>query len=231
MPEANKMRWKEFTLTFYDFPGQTIYHDALLVEKDNAEKIFFIGDSFTPSGIDDYCLLNRNILHENSGYFYCLNLLNKIPSGTLLINQHVVEPFSFSDNQIDHMIATLSKRKSLLTELFPWDESNYGIDERWVRFYPYGQKVKPGQGIKISLVAFNHSRTSRKFTFLLNPPSGFNAKTKTASIIVPSKTEKHVDFDFLIDSSIKAGTYVLTADVQLEKWNLPQWTEAIIEIE
>jgi len=79
MPEAHKMRWKEFTFTFHYFPGQTIYHDALLVEKDNAEKIFFIGDSFTPSGIDDYCLLNRNFLHESMGYFYCLNLLRKIP--------------------------------------------------------------------------------------------------------------------------------------------------------
>jgi len=114
MPEAHKMRWKEFTFTYYDFPGQTIYHEALLVEKDNAEKIFFIGDSFTPSGIDDYCLLNRNLLHEQMGYFYCLNLLRKIPPGTLLINQHVVEPFSFSNRQIDLMTATLTKRHSLL---------------------------------------------------------------------------------------------------------------------
>ncbi|MHC4680063.1 MAG: MBL fold metallo-hydrolase [Planctomycetota bacterium] len=79
MPEAHTMRWKEFTFTFHDFPGQTIYHDALLVEKDGAEKIFFIGDSFTPSGIDDYCLLNRNVLHESMGYFYCLRLLQKVP--------------------------------------------------------------------------------------------------------------------------------------------------------
>lgn len=231
MPEAHKMKWKEFTFTFYDFPGQTIYHDALLVEKDHAEKIFFIGDSFTPSGIDDYCLLNRNILHANAGYFYCLNLLKKIPSGTLLINQHVIEPFSFSDSQINHMITTLTKRKSLLAELFPWDESNYGIDERWIRFYPYGQKAKPGQAIKISLIALNHSNTSHRFTFSLNPPSEFDIKTRKASINVPSQTEKQVDFNILISPSVESGIYVLTADVQLEKWNLPQWTEAMIEIE
>ena len=231
MPEAHKMRWKEFTFTFYNYPGQTIYHDALLVEKDNAEKIIFIGDSFTPSGIDDYCLLNRNILHVNAGYFYCLNLLKKIPFGTLLINQHVVEPFSFSDSQIDHMITTLTIRRSLLAELFPWDESNYGIDERWIRFYPYGQKAKPGQTIKISLITLNHSNTSRKFTFSLNPPSEFYAKSKTASVIVPSQIEKKVDLDIMIAPSVKSGTYILTADVQFEKWGLPQWTEAIIEIE
>ena len=231
MPEAHKMRWKEFTFTFYDFPGQTIYHDALLVEKDNAEKIFFIGDSFTPSGIDDYCLLNRNLLHEQMGYFYCLNLLRNIPPGTLLINQHVVEPFSFSNRQIDHMTATLTKRKALLAELIPWDEPNYGIDERWVRFYPYGQKAKPGKTIQISLKVFNHSDASRMFKVSLNLPAGFDAKTTTASVTIPSQTEKQVDFSILIGGSVDPGTYVLTADVQLNQWNLPRWTEAIVEVE
>lgn len=231
LPEAHKMRWKEFTFTFHDFPGQTIYHDALLVEKDNAEKIFFIGDSFTPSGIDDYCLLNRNFLHESMGYFYCLNLLRRIPSGTLLINQHVVEPFSFNAGQLDHMTATLTKRKSLLAELFPWDEPNYGIDERWIRFAPYGQKAKPGQTIQISLKAFNHSNASRMFTVALNLPPGFDTIPKTASVTIPPQTERQVNVKLLIGASIEPGTYILTADVQLKEWNLSRWTEAIIEVD
>jgi glyoxylase-like metal-dependent hydrolase (beta-lactamase superfamily II) len=231
MPEAHKMRWKEFTFTFYDFPGQTIYHDAMLVEKDNAEKIFFIGDSFTPSGIDDYCLQNRNLLHESMGYFYCLDLLKKIPPGTLLINQHVVEPFSFSAQQIDLMTATLTKRKALLAELLSWDEPNYGIDEQWVRFSPYGSKTKPGRNVRIGLKTFNHSNTSGTFTFALNLPAGLDAEPKTASITIPPRTEKQSNFNIAIDASVDPGTYVITADVQHEQWNLIQWTEAIIEVE
>jgi len=231
MPEAHKMRWKEFTFTFYDFPGQTIYHDALLVEKDSAEKIFFIGDSFTPSGIDDYCLLNRNLLHKSTGYFYCLSLLRKIPPETLLINQHVVEPFSFAAGQLDHMTETLAKRKALLAELFPWDEPNYGIDERWIRFYPYGRNAKPGQAVHISLKLFNHSNVPHLFTAALNLPDGFDTAPATASVTIPPRTEQQVDFNLLVDASIEPGTYVLTADVEWERWRLPRWTEAIIEIE
>ena len=231
MPEAHKMRWKEFTFTFHDFPGQTIYHDAMLVEKDNAEKIFFIGDSFTPSGIDDYCLLNRNLLHESMGYFYCLNLLRKIPSETLLINQHVVEPFSFNARQHDHMTATLTKRKALLAELLPWDEPNYGIDERWIRFNPYGSKTKPGRTVQVSLKAINHSNASRTLTATLNLPAGFDAEPKTASVTIPPRTEKQAGFNLFIDTSVDPGTYVITADVQWEQWNLPRWTETIIEVE
>jgi glyoxylase-like metal-dependent hydrolase (beta-lactamase superfamily II) len=231
MPEGHKMRWKEFTFTFYDFPGQTIYHDALLVEKDNAEKIFFIGDSFTPSGIDDYCLQNRNLLHESMGYFYCLNILRKNPTGILLINQHVVEPFSFNALQLDHMTATLNKRKELLAKLLPWDEPNYGIDERWVRFSPYGNKTRPGRNVKVCLKTLNHSTNSRTYTFALNLPAGFGSEPKTASVTIDPRTEKQTDFNLIIDSSVEPGTYVITADVQQERWNLSRWTEAIIEIE
>jgi len=129
------------------------------------------------------------------------------------------------------MTATLTKRKALLAELFPWDEPNYGIDERWIRFSPYGRKAKPGQTVQISLKAFNHSNAPRMFTVALNLPPGFDTIPTTASVTVPSLTEQQVDFSLLIGASIDPGTYVLTADVQLKQWNLPRWTEAIIEIE
>ncbi|MBN2315790.1 MAG: MBL fold metallo-hydrolase [Sedimentisphaerales bacterium] len=231
MPEGHKMRWKEFTFTFHDYPGQTIYHDALLVEKDNAEKIFFMGDSFTPSGIDDYCLLNRNLMHESTGYFYCLDLLRRIPSETLLINEHVVQPFRFSAPQLDHMTATFAKRKALLAELFPWDEPNYGIDERWIRFTPYGQKIKSGRTIHLSMKIFNHSDVPHTFTTALHLPAGINAARTFASITVPPRVEKQVDYDLDVSVSANPGTCVITADVEWDHWKLPRWTEAIIEIE
>lgn len=231
MPEGRKMRWKEFTFTFHDFPGQTIYHDALLVEKDNAEKIFFIGDSFTPSGIDDYCLLNRNLMHESTGYFYCLDLLRRIPSEALLINEHVLQPFRFSASQLDHMKAMFSKRKALLAELFPWDEPNYGIDERWIRFTPYGQKTEPGQVSKMSVKIFNHSEIPHTFTTTLHLPAGFDTTHPVASVKVPPRAEKRIDYDLDVNSSAHPGIYVITADVEWDQWKLSRCTEAIIEIE
>jgi glyoxylase-like metal-dependent hydrolase (beta-lactamase superfamily II) len=52
-PDGTRMRWHEFQFTVFDFPGQTLYHDGLLVEHDDGGALFFTGDSFTPSGIDD----------------------------------------------------------------------------------------------------------------------------------------------------------------------------------
>jgi hypothetical protein len=43
--------------------------------------------------------------------------------------------------------------------------------------------------------------------------------------------EKQTDFNLAVGASVVPGTYVITADVQQEQWDLRQWTEAIIEVE
>ncbi len=232
MPEGSSINWKEFKLTFFYFPGQTILHDAMLVEKDNGEKIFFIGDSFTPAGIDDYCLLNRNLLHPGKGYFYCLNFLQEMEQDYLLINQHVVPTFRFSRDQMDHMIDALKKRIVLLRDLFPWNDPNYGIDEGWARFYPYGQTLKKGEKADLSLKIWNHSPNEQTFKVRLNLPAGWTTAEKQISFGVPSLRWAEAQFHSIAPpADTKPGTYVITAGIQFNEWDLRHWTEALITIE
>src|SRR5262245_17217571 len=134
-PQADgvRMRWHEFEMTFFDFPGQTLYHGGLLVERDGGEKLFFVGDSFTPSGIDDYCLQNRDFVREGAGFLYCLELLDRLGKDAplWLINQHVEPMFRFSAEQSARMRSELRKRMAILQELTPWPDLNYAIDESW----------------------------------------------------------------------------------------------------
>ena len=58
--------------------------------------MIFIGDSFTPTGIDDYCLLNRNFTPPEKGFVDRLNILKGMKPDYLLINQHVLPTFRFS---------------------------------------------------------------------------------------------------------------------------------------
>ena len=228
--DGHRMRWKEFNLTFYHFPGQTLYHDALLVEKDGAEKVFFIGDSFTPSGIDDYCLQNRNLLHHGMGYFYCLDFLKKMTPDYLLINEHVVETFRFSREQLEHMEEVLNKRRQILAELFPWDEPNYGIDERWARIYPYGQKTKPGQRVQIAVKILNHSPSSQLYTVRPNVPAGLEVNPKEASVKIAPRKESEVKFEIILPEKVSRNVYIITSDIEFDKWDLRHWCEAMIEI-
>ena len=45
LSEGEVINWKGYKLTGYYFPGQTIYHDGLLIEHDGT-RIFMTGDSY-----------------------------------------------------------------------------------------------------------------------------------------------------------------------------------------
>jgi glyoxylase-like metal-dependent hydrolase (beta-lactamase superfamily II) len=227
---GEKMLWKNFTLTFHFFPGQTLYHDAILFERTTGEAIFFIGDSFTPSGIDDYCLLNRNLLHPGTGYFYCLDILKKLPEKVLLANQHVAPLFSFSRQQLDYMTNLLLERNAILKDLFPLDNINNGIDEQWVKIYPYGQKATPGQTVDFSVKIFNHSDVSK--TYILEPkvPDGFRVEPKIISLKIEPQNEGERTFKTIVPKQVLPGVSLLTVNIKFDNWDLREWSEALIEI-
>jgi len=230
MEEGQKMQWKDFSLTSYYFPGQTLYHGALLFEKDNGESVFFIGDSFTPSGIDDYCLLNRNFLHPKAGYLYCLDLIKKLPENVFLANQHVDPVFTFSRQQLNHLTDILNERRGEFEKLFPWDNINYALDERWASFYPYGQKTKSGESVDLKVRIFNHSTSQRTYILEPNVPEGFNVEPGIASVTAGPLNENEKTFRVEIPDEALPGIYVMTSDVSFEGQVLHEWAEAIIEI-
>ncbi len=225
-----KMKWKEYEFEFFYFPGQTISHDALLVKKDGGETVFFIGDSFSPSGIDDYCLLNRNLLHDEFGYLFCLDLLKEVPAGTLLINQHIVEPFAFTPAQIGLMEETLRKRQALLQELFPWDDPNYGIDEQWARFHPYRLELREGEPAEAEVRIFNHSPDTRTFRVTLNTPEGLSAEPAWMDVTLDSLEEGEAAFTLSVAQreAPKTGTMVVTADIGGAGIEVQKWCEALV---
>ena len=230
MQEGQKMSWKDFKLTFFYFPGQTLYHDALLFEKSNGEAIFFLGDSFSPAGIDDYCFQNRNMLHPGTGYFYCLDVLKKLPRNVLLSNQHIQPLFRFSDLQLDHIAKVLQERNEILKELLPWDNVNYGTDDQWIITYPYGQKATPGQTITCVVKIFNHSDVKKTFTVEPNFPKGFTIRQRIPALTIDPQKEGEAIFKVKISKQAPRGVSLLLLDVKFDEWDLREWSEAYIEL-
>ena len=229
--EGESINWKEFTFTFYYFPGQTIYHDAILVKNNKTgEKIFIAGDSFSPTGIDDYCLQNRNLLGEDLGYLYCIDFLKNLPDDCWLVNNHIKPKFRFSKEQLRFMKENLIARQTLLQDLFPWDNENYGIDGEWARFYPYSQVVEQGQNsIEFSVIIYNHSVKEQEF--IIHPDTGeMTCSPDKLTILVPPGEEGSAVFKLNIPNGLAAGTKVITAGVSNGKINLHKWCESIIKI-
>ena len=228
MKDGETMKWHEYQFTFRFFPGQMYYHGALLVERPKAKPVFFIGDSFAPSGIDDYCLLNRNLVHPDSGYPRCFKIVRELPKNTWLINQHVPHVFRFSGRELTYLEAQYAKRTKILRDLFPWDDPNYGIDERWATFYPYGNKMKPGEMREVEVRLINHSPTQRIFKITPHGRQGVKVLSKPDSTKLRSRAEGTVKVK--IQAPRVPGVYIITADIESEGMHFREWVETIIEV-
>lgn len=221
--------WKEYQLTIFDFPGQTLHHNALLVEREAGWSAFFAGDSFTPSGIDDYCLQNRNSLHEGQGFFRCLDQLQKLPHGCLILNQHVEPAFRFSSAQLSRMRETLRQRIPLLTEMLPFDDPNFGLDESWSAFHPYWITKRVGETAQIALRITNHSPRPRIFRAAVRLPNGFRM-TGVEPTLIAAHADGALKITVQVPRDCRPGLHVIVADVSWEDAEFREWTEAVIEV-
>jgi glyoxylase-like metal-dependent hydrolase (beta-lactamase superfamily II) len=229
MKDGQSWQWREFKLTSYYYPGQTLYHAALLAEG-RGLRMLFIGDSHTMSGIDDYCAYNRNWLGRGVGFQYCLSLVEKLQP-THLFNPHVDQAFTFTPEEIRFMRSNLDRRERLFGQLVPWDHANYGLDPSWVRCHPYTQEAEPGGKVRLKVVITNHSDKPQTAACRAVLPEAFGDRpTAWVDTQVPAKTEKGLPLAFGVVPGARQGRYVVPVDVRYGPWHLPQFAEAIVDL-
>lgn len=226
-PDGKGLNWHEWQLTFRHFPGQTIYHGGLVARRDDGQTYLFAGDSFTPSGMDDYCMQNRVILRKGEGYEYCLRTIEKLPKETWVLNQHVEPMFRYTPEQLARMLAELGKRSAVLKELSPWPDINYMVDESWARVYPYGQEVRAGEEVRLSLRVTNHAPETMTYAVKWNVPAGWKVIDDQRTVTIPAGKDRAIDARFRTSG---AGLHQVTADLSFDSWQLPAFTEALVRV-
>ncbi len=227
MKDGQSTKWHEFELTYFFFPGQAYYHGALLARKADERPIFFIGDAFAPSGIDDYCVLNRNLVHEDDGFLKCLSMVRHAPGKPWLINEHIPFVFEFSRSELDYLETRYRERIETLRELFPWDDPNYGIDEQWAVFYPYGSQVASQSESDLEVRITNHSAIPRTFEI---QPHGHGVeilKFDAAIELAPRQTGR---MKVRIRAPKSPRNALVTADVTSQGMDFRHWVEALVTV-
>ena len=209
------------------------------------------------AGIDDYCSGNRNLLGadltENArhiqasenrvlgqGYEKCLRLIQALKP-THIFNCHVNPAFDFTDDEIACMLDTLAEREKCYTELFPWDHANYGMDEHWVRCYPYEQEITPGGTAQLRVEVTNHSFESRTATAQPILPASWGLEIGPRETTIPPRTDGYIDFSIPIPVGVglpeetpkqkhpytASGRVVIPVDITYNGHPLGQFREAI----
>lgn len=229
--DGDTWKWNEFNMTAYHFPGQTYYHGGLLVVG-HGVRLFFSGDSFTMSGIDDYCSGNRNLLGKNVGYEKCIRLIQQLKP-THIFNCHVDQAFDFTDDELDFMLATLNEREKCFSELFPWEHANYGMDEHWIRCYPYEQEITPEIRTQLTVEVTNHSPDARMVKAQPILPESWENEVPSESTTIPPKSEGKIEFSItipnakILTSSESSKRLVIPVEITYDGTALGQFREAI----
>ena len=220
------MEFHEFKLTFRVFPGQTFYHGALLVEPPNKTPVFFVGDAFSPSGMDDYCVLNRNLMHKDDGFLYCFEQIRALGENYWLINEHIPHVFRFSEKELETLESQFLKRIDTVRSLTVWDDPNYAVDEQWAVLYPYGLQVKPRGTHEFNVVITNHSSKRRDYDVQFRLPEGAELISVTPAAKVPAGGLVFVRA--MIRLPEQSGHYLIRADVKSDGIDVRDWVESTV---
>ena len=129
--------------------------------------------------------MNRNFVHADEGYRYCLDLLERLGGTHWLINQHVLPMFRYDAGQMARMREELAKRERLLAELTPLPDANYAVDEGWARMYPYSVK---GKTVFLELRVDNHTEKAQEFRVRWNVPKGWELIRGAERVTVPARS-------------------------------------------
>ena len=205
--DGESWQWHEYTLTAFHFPGQTFYHSGLLVEG-NGVKLFFAGDSGSPTGVDDHCCPNRNFLGQGRGFRRCIEIWRE-HKPDYIFNEHQPLAFSFTDDELDYMDNMLATREGLFAAALPWPHPDFGTDEGWARCYPYEQSAKPGDSITIDVQLTNHADApiSARVEPVLPDRWRWDKGSSTSGVTVPAKTAGIVA-DFVEDPDVAASASI-----------------------
>ncbi len=225
MEDGETIEWKGFRLTAYHFPGQTLYHDGLLVERDGV-KAFFTGDSFANFGIDDYCSQNRCFLGPGVGYRRCLELLLKLQPD-LLVAAHW-GPVPISAEYLRKALDLLAEREQRFAALFPWANPNFGLDPAWIRCYPHRQKALPGATVTVEARVMNHGARPMHARLEMRAPAGWTLPAAAATT-VPARKEGTVRFHLRAPDRPERRRQVLGLAAAVDGVRLGEFSEAIVD--
>jgi len=229
LEDGESWQWREFKLTSFHYPGQTLYHGALLAEHGEL-RVLFVGDSHTPAGNDDYCAYNRNWLGRGVGFQHCLDLVERL-GPTHMFNCHVRDAFRFTPGEIAWMRKNLDQREELFGRLVAWEHANFGLDPLWVRCDPYTQQAAAGKTARLGVVFTNHATAARRAACRLVCPRSLGGRHGNwHTLELAAKTEGRIELECPLPAGVPAGRHVIVVDVEFGDRQLPRFAEAIVDV-
>ena len=131
--------------------------------------------------MDDYCVLNRNLLHEDDGLLYRMRKVRELGADYWLINEHIPHVFRFTGEELDYLEGGFKERVKVLSDLTLFDDPNYAVDEQGV-FHLHASETQKSDVVELEFRIINHSKQKRTYKITPRLPDGAKLLSKVSSI-------------------------------------------------
>jgi glyoxylase-like metal-dependent hydrolase (beta-lactamase superfamily II) len=227
LEDGETFEWKGFRLTAYFYPGQTLYHAGLLVER-GGRKVFFTGDTFSSRSFSDVCSQNRNFMGRDAGIEKCCRILLETKPD-MLITAHW-GPLLMTEAYLNRFIGLLQAREKIYEKLFPYDNVNFGLDPYWIRPYPFRQKALPGAPVDLEARVMNHGSRPKQISVALNLPDGWKPMRVQSAASVPPHSEGRLRLSAMAPAAARRRRHVLGLTASVDGRPLGEFAAAIVDL-
>ena len=232
--DGERVKWHEYTVEFFHMPGQTFFHQGMVVDIDG-KRCLFSGDNLWRPGEEARLprgpLIPRNVYLPEHGFPYVSEMLEKFDPD-LIVPSHY-EPFAVTDEYLDAFKKWADGIAPALQTVTGKDRLNLAVNPHWVTTYPYRAEVKPLERLTIEMRIKNPFMTKTTFRLallkdaewkeaLLDGPPGSAPKLTLApgeEAVVP----------FVLKNGDTPGREVLLAEVWVNGSPMGAPAEAILD--
>jgi glyoxylase-like metal-dependent hydrolase (beta-lactamase superfamily II) len=230
--DQEKVKWEEYTLEFFHLPGQTEFHQGLLVTVDG-KKVLFTGDNTWNKKFPDKTrngpLVPQNEYFLDGGFLTCARKMLEV-APDLVCPAHT-EEYSPSREDLEDFHGWAEQLRTVMTALIDQPDPNFGMDYRWCHFYPYRSEVGEGEEFQLELRLRNHLFKPARVEIELKFSDSFQIPAPHRSVTIPAKTQVAVPFVLRRNGGQEKQRKVVTADLVINGQRIGEYAEALVDFD
>jgi glyoxylase-like metal-dependent hydrolase (beta-lactamase superfamily II) len=225
-----KVNWEEYSLEFFHLPGQTEFHQGLLVTVDG-KKVLFTGDNTWNKKFPDKPrngpLVPQNEYFLDGGFISCARKMLEI-APDLVCPAHT-EEYSPGRQDLEEFQNWAEELRTVMTSLIDQPDPNFGMDYRWCHFYPYRSEVNAGEEFQLELRLRNHLFKPARVEIELKFSNNLLVPVRRRSVTIPAKTQVGVPFVLRRKGGQETQRTVVTADMVINGQRIGEYAEALVD--
>lgn len=179
--------WRGIEFWIEQHPGQTLYHHLIWFDVDDL-RYLCIGDNASGLGFREKRDLIHSFIPKNrtpvSSYTDMPRQILTVAPNVLLTGHGGAVPCDRA--QVERWQTWMQEWQTLFVEMLDQPHPNLGMDPRWVEFYPYKVRIRPGETRRFQLRVINHETVEARFSAQLRSVEGVQLQpTHVDALIAP----------------------------------------------